>query len=43
MSQERLDQLEANFRAANYIGAAQLYLKENVLLREPLKPDRAVW
>lgn len=38
-SQERLDQLDANFRAANYLGAAQLYLKENALLREPLKPE----
>jgi len=26
-------------RAANYLAAAQIYLKENVLLREPLKPE----
>lgn len=37
--QERLDQLDANFRAANYLGASELYLQENALLREPLKPE----
>jgi xylulose-5-phosphate/fructose-6-phosphate phosphoketolase len=26
-------------RAANYLAAAQIYLKDNVLLREPLKPE----
>ncbi len=36
---ERLNQLHANFRAANYLGAAQLYLQENALLREPLRPE----
>src|SRR6266550_6472887 len=38
-SQERLNQIDAHFRAANYIGAAQLYLRDNALLREPLKPE----
>src|SRR6202011_3797147 len=38
-SQERLSQIDAHFRAANYIGAAQLYLRDNALLREPLKPE----
>src|SRR4029077_672473 len=38
-SQARLDQIDASFRAANYIGAAQLYLRDNALLREPLKPE----
>jgi xylulose-5-phosphate/fructose-6-phosphate phosphoketolase len=38
-SQERLDQIDASFRAANYIGAAQLYLRDNALLRQPLKPE----
>src|SRR4030088_2264245 len=38
-SQERLGQIDAHFRAANYIGAAQLYLRDNALLREPLKPE----
>src|SRR5499427_7959125 len=36
-SQERLAHIESHFRAANYLGAAQLYLKENALLREPLQ------
>src|SRR2546425_11382612 len=38
LSQQRLDHIDANFRAANYLGAAQLYLRENALLREPLQP-----
>jgi xylulose-5-phosphate/fructose-6-phosphate phosphoketolase len=38
-SQARLDQIDASFRAANYIGAAQLYLRDNALLRSPLKPE----
>ncbi len=37
LSQQRLDHIQAHFRAANYLGAAQLYLKENALLREPLQ------
>src|SRR5256714_5295614 len=38
-SKDRLDQIDANFRSANYIGAAQLYLRANALLRQPLKPE----
>jgi xylulose-5-phosphate/fructose-6-phosphate phosphoketolase len=34
-----LDRLDAQFRAANYLGAAQLYLRSNVLLQEPLRPE----
>ena len=30
--------LDAYWRAANYLGAAQLYLRDNVLLRDPLLP-----
>jgi xylulose-5-phosphate/fructose-6-phosphate phosphoketolase len=30
--------LDRTFLAANYLSAAQLYLKDNVLLREPLEP-----
>ncbi len=37
--QDRIDKLNAYWRAANYLGAAQLYLKENPLLREPLKVE----
>src|SRR5579863_3588027 len=34
-----LGQLDRYWRAANYLGAAQLYLKENVLLRDPLRVE----
>lgn len=37
--QERMDQLDACWRAANYLGAAQLYLRENPLLHEELRPE----
>jgi len=33
----RLDALDRYWRTANYLGAAQLYLRDNVLLREPLE------
>lgn len=33
------DVLEKFVRAANYLSAAQIYLKDNVLLTEPLKPE----
>jgi len=39
ITEDRLAQLHAYWRAANYLGAAQLYLKENALLQEPLKPE----
>ncbi len=38
LSSESLAQLDAFVRAANYLGAAQLYLRENIRLREPLEP-----
>ncbi|MGA8303522.1 MAG: phosphoketolase family protein [Thermoplasmata archaeon] len=38
LSAERIDQLDANFRAANYLGAAQIYLRSDTLLRDPLRP-----
>lgn len=31
--------MNAYWRAANYLSAAQLYLLDNPLLREPLKPE----
>jgi xylulose-5-phosphate/fructose-6-phosphate phosphoketolase len=37
LSTERIGQLDANFRAANYLGAAQIYLRSNALLRAPLR------
>jgi xylulose-5-phosphate/fructose-6-phosphate phosphoketolase len=36
---DRLNRLDMYWRAANYLGAAQLYLGENALLREPLRPE----
>lgn len=35
----RIEQINSFWRAANYLGAAQLYLKENPLLQYPLKPE----
>jgi xylulose-5-phosphate/fructose-6-phosphate phosphoketolase len=35
-TEQRLAELDRNFRAANYLGAAQLYLRHNALLRRPL-------
>jgi xylulose-5-phosphate/fructose-6-phosphate phosphoketolase len=35
----RIDELDANFRAANYLGAAQIYLRTNPLLRDPLRAE----
>ena len=32
-----LEKLDAYFRAANYLAASELYLKDNPLLKEPLK------
>jgi len=34
-----IELLDRTFLAANYLSAAQLYLKDNVLLREPLAPQ----
>ena len=39
-SQEYLDKLDAYWRAANYVSVGQLYLKDNPLLRRPLKALR---
>jgi xylulose-5-phosphate/fructose-6-phosphate phosphoketolase len=36
---ERLRQLDAQWRAANYLAVAQIYLKQNALLRDPLRPE----
>ncbi|EMI18991.1 xylulose-5-phosphate/fructose-6-phosphate phosphoketolase [Rhodopirellula maiorica SM1] len=35
----RTEQIVRYWQAANYLAAAQIYLRENVLLREPLKPE----
>lgn len=34
-----IDQLDAWWRAANYLSIGQIYLQSNPLLREPLKPE----
>ncbi|VVM04997.1 partial xylulose-5-phosphate/fructose-6-phosphate phosphoketolase, partial [Methylacidimicrobium cyclopophantes] len=39
LSAERLEKIHAYWRAANYLAAAQFYLQENPLLREPLRPE----
>jgi len=39
LSAERLEKLDAYWRATNYLAAAQFYLKENPLLQAPLRPE----
>jgi xylulose-5-phosphate/fructose-6-phosphate phosphoketolase len=39
LTDEQLDDLDAYWRAANYLTVGQIYLKDNPLLREPLRPD----
>src|SRR3990170_1446167 len=34
-----LQQIDAYWRAANYLSVGQIYLLDNPLLREPLKPE----
>src|SRR5438067_9830295 len=36
---EELQAIACFQRVSNYLAAAQIYLKQNVLLREPLKPE----
>jgi xylulose-5-phosphate/fructose-6-phosphate phosphoketolase len=39
ISEERLTLINRYWRAANYLSAAQIYLSDNMLLREPLRPE----
>ena len=39
LSAKEIDQLNAWWRAANYLSAGMIYLYDNPLLREPLKPE----
>jgi xylulose-5-phosphate/fructose-6-phosphate phosphoketolase len=39
LSPELLRQMDAWWRAANYLSVGQIYLKDNPLLREPLRPE----
>ncbi|WP_312280101.1 phosphoketolase family protein [Oscillibacter sp.] len=40
LTEEYLEKMDAYWRAANYLSAAQLYLLKNPLLREPLRADQ---
>ena len=40
LSDEYLRKVDAYWRAANYLAAAQLYMLDNPLLREPLTRDQ---
>lgn len=39
LTTEQLTTLDAYWRAANYLSVGQMYLRDNPLLREPLKPE----
>ncbi|MGH7779978.1 MAG: phosphoketolase family protein [Candidatus Binataceae bacterium] len=39
LSAKELEEIDAYWRAANYLCAGMLYLRDNPLLREPLKPE----
>ena len=39
LSQEGLRRIDAYWRAANYLSVGQIYLLDNPLLREPLRPE----
>ncbi len=39
LDQNRLNLIDAYWRAANYLTIGQIYLQENPLLREPLRPE----
>ena len=40
MTDEQLRMLDAYWRAANYLAVGQIYLLDNPLLREPLRPEQ---
>jgi xylulose-5-phosphate/fructose-6-phosphate phosphoketolase len=39
LTQEELHKMDAYWRAANYLAAGMIYLRDNPLLKEPLKPE----
>ena len=39
LSEDELKRINAYWRACNYLAAGMIYLRENPLLKEPLKPD----
>ena len=42
INDEMLNKMDAYWRAANYLAAGQLYLLDNPLLKEPLKPEHII-
>ena len=38
LSKDERDRIDAYWRAANYLSVGQIYLLDNPLLREPLRP-----
>ncbi len=39
LSEEQVDQIDAYWRAANYLSVGQIYLLDNPLLKETLSPE----
>lgn len=39
LSKEHLAKIDAYWRASNYLSVGQIYLRDNPLMREPLKPE----
>ena len=39
LGEQELQQLHAWWRAANYLAVGMIYLQDNPLLREPLRPE----
>jgi len=39
LTSEELSKIDRYWRAANYLSVGQIYLRENPLLREPLRPE----
>jgi len=39
LSPEALTKIDAYWRACNYLAAGMIYLQDNPLLKEPLKPE----
>ena len=39
VTKEEIELIDAYWRAANYLAVGQIYLLDNPLLREPLKPE----
>src|SRR5690349_7465818 len=39
LSADELQKIDAYWRACNYLAVGMIYLRDNPLLREPLKPD----